>query len=49
LKEQSRFLVIIPAYNEEETIEEVVSRAKNYADVCVINDKSEDATAEILS
>ena len=49
MKNKSRFLVIIPAYNEEETIEEVVSRAKNYADVCVINDKSKDATAEILS
>ena len=42
-------MVVIPARNEEETIEEVVLRAKNYADVCVINDNSTDATAEILS
>ena len=42
-------MVIIPAYNEEKTIEEVVTRAGNYADVCVIDDESKDATAEILS
>ena len=46
---KSNFLIVIPAYNEEETIAEVVSRAKNYADVCVVNDDSRDATAEILS
>lgn len=49
MKKKSDFLVVIPAYNEEETIEEVVLRARDYADVCVINDNSEDATAEILS
>lgn len=43
-----RFLVIIPAYNEETTIKEVVSRAKKYADVCVINDNSKDSTPNIL-
>lgn len=48
MKEQRRSLVIIPAYNEEETIEEVVLRARHYADVCVINDQSGDGTAEIL-
>jgi dolichol-phosphate mannosyltransferase len=48
IKKQSDFLVIIPAYNEEETIAEVVSRAKKYADVCVIDDNSRDATPQIL-
>ena len=46
---EERILVVIPAYNEEDTIEEVVSRAKKYADVCVINDNSSDATPEILN
>ena len=48
MDKKSDYLVVIPAYNEEETIEELVSRAKNYADVCVINDNSNDATPEIL-
>lgn len=46
---EKRILVVIPAYNEEDTIEEVVLRAKKYADVCVINDNSSDATPEILN
>jgi len=48
LEEKSRYLVIIPAFNEEETIEKVVLGAKKYADVCVINDNSQDSTPEIL-
>lgn len=42
-------LIIIPAYNEEETIGEVVKRAMKYADVCVIDDCSSDTTPEILA
>ena len=49
MMKQSNFLIIIPAYNEEETIEEVVMHAKQYADVCVINDNSNDLTPEILA
>jgi dolichol-phosphate mannosyltransferase len=48
VEKKSDYLVIIPAYNEAETIEELVLRAKKYADVCVINDNSNDATPEIL-
>jgi cellulose synthase/poly-beta-1,6-N-acetylglucosamine synthase-like glycosyltransferase len=40
---------VIPAYNEEETIEEVVRISIKYADVCVINDYSWDTTPEILN
>lgn len=43
-----RALVIIPAYNEEDTIEEVVRRALVHADVCVVNDASKDRTGEIV-
>jgi dolichol-phosphate mannosyltransferase len=45
----SKNLVIIPAYNEEETIEAVVRSAIRYSDVCVVNDASKDRTPEILS
>ncbi len=48
MKKNSDYLIIIPAYNEEKTIEELVVRAKKFADVCVINDNSKDATPEIL-
>jgi dolichol-phosphate mannosyltransferase len=46
---KSDYLIIIPAYNEAATIEEVVTRSKKHADVCVINDNSKDATPEILN
>ncbi len=49
MNKNSNFLVVIPAYNEEETIEEVVLRSKKYADVCVINDNSRDTTPDILN
>ena len=48
MEKKSNYLVIIPAYNEAETIEELVLRVVKYADVCVINDNSNDATPEIL-
>jgi dolichol-phosphate mannosyltransferase len=48
MNKRSDYLVIIPAYNEEQTIEEIVCRAKTYADVCVIDDNSNDATPQIL-
>ncbi|MDP8219616.1 MAG: glycosyltransferase family 2 protein [Candidatus Theseobacter exili] len=42
-------IVVIPAYNEELTIKEVVSRSLKYADVCVVNDGSKDRTEEIVN
>jgi len=44
----SGYLVVVPAHNEEETIEEVVTKALKYADVSVTDDGSRDKTAEIL-
>jgi dolichol-phosphate mannosyltransferase len=41
-------ITLIPAYNEEETIERVVQRALRYTDVCVIDDGSSDFTPEIV-
>jgi len=43
---EPRLAVVIPAYREEATIESVVSAAKNYGDVLVIDDGSPDATGE---
>lgn len=42
-------LVVIPAYNEAETIREVVTRAAERAPVLVVNDGSTDATGEIAA
>ncbi|MCG8404524.1 MAG: glycosyltransferase [Phycisphaerales bacterium] len=44
-----RYLVVIPAYNEAATIEEVARSAQQYADVCVVDDASRDETADIVS
>lgn len=47
---KNKILVIIPAYNEEESIEKVVSNLENdfpFYDYVVINDGSKDATSEI--
>lgn len=43
----SRTLVIIPAYNEAESIAEVVTRAAVHGPVLVVNDGSTDRTGEI--
>lgn len=42
-------LVVIPAYNEQETIEEVVRLTIRHSDVCVVDDGSKDSTPEILN
>lgn len=44
----AKVIVIIPAYNEEESIEEVVTRSLAYADVSVTDDGSRDQTPKIL-
>ena len=45
---KSNAIVVIPAYNEEETIKEVIERSLPFADVCIVNDGSKDRTAEIV-
>ena len=44
-----RCLVVVPAYNEADTIAEVVRRASAHADVCVIDDGSSDGTSDIVA
>ena len=44
-----RFLVVVPAYNEADTIREVAGRASRHADVCVVDDASTDGTAELAA
>lgn len=45
----ARFLVVIPAYNEEKNIEALVRRAQKFCPVCVVDDCSTDQTAQILA
>ncbi len=40
-------VIIIPAYNEEKTIEKVIKNAKKYGKVIVVDDASKDRTAVI--
>lgn len=50
IPDQGRTLVIIPAYNEEETLAGVIRRVRSsvpYADIAVINDGSLDRTGSI--
>jgi dolichol-phosphate mannosyltransferase len=45
---RNRTIAIIPAYNEEKNIAQVVRRSLKFADVCVVDDGSRDKTAEIV-
>ena len=42
-------LIVIPAYNEEQTIGQLIERCKKKADICVVNDGSKDKTFEIVN
>ncbi|MCE9499137.1 MAG: glycosyltransferase family 2 protein [Leptospira sp.] len=42
-------MTVIPAYNEESTIEQVVTGALKHSDVCVVDDASKDKTPAILA
>ncbi|UCG92810.1 MAG: glycosyltransferase family 2 protein [candidate division WOR-3 bacterium] len=47
-----RILIIIPAYNEEDTITSVIKEIREkiaHADICVVNDGSSDSTAHVVS
>ena len=46
---EPRFIVVVPAYNEADTIEEVARRSAKYSDVCVVNDASTDGTGELAA
>jgi glycosyltransferase involved in cell wall biosynthesis len=43
-----KILTIIPAYNEEKAIKEVVKSAQNYSDVVVVDDGSSDQTSSLI-
>lgn len=46
---KKKVLIIIPAYNEEGSIEKVIEEVKNYlpqVDILVVNDGSTDLTSE---
>lgn len=44
----TRVVVVIPAYNEAATIEELIERASRHADVCVVDDASKDGTGDLV-
>ena len=48
---QSRLLIVIPAWNEEEVLGDVLEMVKaekpSFADILVVSDGSTDATADI--
>lgn len=46
MAKQKKVLIVIPCYNEEATIEEVVTGAVAFADVMVVDDASKDKTPE---
>ena len=42
-------ICVIPAYNEEKTIKDIINTCRQYVDtVLVVNDASTDLTAEIV-
>jgi len=47
-QKKKNFLIVIPAFNEEDNIKEVVNLALQHGDVCVIDDCSTDNTRKIL-
>jgi len=49
VKSEGRALVVIPAYNEADTIQEVVRRSLPFAPVLVVNDGSRDRTGELAA
>jgi glycosyltransferase involved in cell wall biosynthesis len=46
MKRDSKIAVLIPAYNEESTIYDIVKLSRKYASVLVVDDGSTDRTAE---
>ncbi len=42
-------IIVIPAYNEEKTIGQLIERCKKHADICIVNDGSKDQTFNIVS
>ena len=47
ISKDRRFLIVIPALNEEKTIEFVVTGASQFADVLVVDDGSSDDTGAL--
>ena len=44
-----KIITIIPAYNEEKTVDKVVEGVKNYSDVVVVDDGSTDQTSTLAT
>jgi len=46
--ERSRIAIVIPVYNEQETVVGVVNEAKKYGDIILVDDNSTDNTYKLL-
>ena len=46
LNNKKDLLILIPAFNEDKTIQEVIKKAKKYGDVLIVDDGSKDETAK---
>ena len=42
LNNKKDLLILIPAFNEDKTIQEVIKKAKKYGDVLIVDDGSKD-------
>lgn len=45
---KKKIIVVIPAYNEEKNIAELIRRTLPFGDICVVNDASKDDTEKIV-
>lgn len=48
MKSKNNIWIVIPAYNEEKHIKEVITGSKKYGQVLVVDDGSKDKTSEIV-
>ena len=46
LNNKKDLLILIPAFNEDKTIQKVIKKAKKYGDVLIVDDGSKDETAK---
>ena len=47
--DRSKIVTIVPAYNEEKTIFEVVNSLQKFTDVIVVDDYSTDKTSKLIN
>ena len=46
LNNKKDLLILIPAFNEGKTIQEIIKKAKKYGDILIVDDGSKDETVK---